>query len=55
MKKKTSSDVRTSPKAMAKLLKEARRLKLVLSANAEHNARVGIKWIFENVLLTERF
>lgn len=26
---------------MAKLLKEARRLKLVLSANAEHNARVS--------------
>lgn len=39
-KKKTKSDVTTSPRAMAKLLKEARRVKRVLSANTEHYAQI---------------
>ncbi|KAK4297071.1 hypothetical protein Pmani_030475 [Petrolisthes manimaculis] len=38
--KKTSSDVYQSPRAMAKLFKEAGRLKKVLSANTEHNSQV---------------
>ncbi|CAH1967066.1 unnamed protein product [Acanthoscelides obtectus] len=38
--KKTKTDVFTSPRAMAKLFKEAGRLKNVLSANAEHIAQV---------------
>ncbi|XP_078492250.1 hypoxia up-regulated protein 1-like [Ciona intestinalis] len=39
-KKKTSSDVTKNPRSMAKLLKEARRLKKVLSANVDHMAQV---------------
>ncbi|XP_035411545.1 LOW QUALITY PROTEIN: hypoxia up-regulated protein 1 [Cygnus atratus] len=35
-----SKDVRKNPRAMAKLLKEANRLKTVLSANAEHVAQI---------------
>lgn len=35
-----SKDVRKNPRAMAKLLKEANRLKTVLSANADHVAQV---------------
>ncbi|XP_051902195.1 hypoxia up-regulated protein 1 [Hippocampus zosterae] len=38
--KKTTKDVRESPRAMAKLLKEAQRLKTVLSANVEFMAQV---------------
>uniref|UniRef100_A0A8D0CH42 Hypoxia up-regulated protein 1 n=1 Tax=Scleropages formosus TaxID=113540 RepID=A0A8D0CH42_SCLFO len=38
--KKTKKDVRENPRAMAKLLKEAQRLKVVLSANVEHTAQV---------------
>ncbi|XP_063058751.1 hypoxia up-regulated protein 1 isoform X2 [Engraulis encrasicolus] len=38
--KKSKKDVRENPRAMAKLLKEAQRLKTVLSANAEFNAQV---------------
>ncbi|KAJ8267113.1 hypothetical protein GJAV_G00138600 [Gymnothorax javanicus] len=38
--KKTKKDVRENARAMAKLLKEAQRLKTVLSANAEHMAQV---------------
>lgn len=38
--KKTKNDVFNNPRAMAKLLKEAGRLKNVLSANAEHYAQV---------------
>ncbi|XP_035289124.1 hypoxia up-regulated protein 1 isoform X2 [Anguilla anguilla] len=38
--KKTKKDVRENARAMAKLLKEAQRLKTVLSANAEHTAQV---------------
>ncbi|KAG9351523.1 hypothetical protein JZ751_022774 [Albula glossodonta] len=38
--KKTKKDVRENARAMAKLLKEAQRLKVVLSANAEHTAQV---------------
>ncbi|KAJ8347612.1 hypothetical protein SKAU_G00262010 [Synaphobranchus kaupii] len=38
--KKTKKDVRESARAMAKLLKEAQRVKTVLSANAEHTAQV---------------
>lgn len=37
-----SKDVRESPRAMAKLLKEANRLKTVLSANADHMAQVWL-------------
>lgn len=39
--KKSKKDVRENMRAMAKLLKEAQRLKTVLSANAEHTAQVG--------------
>ncbi|XP_064650580.1 hypoxia up-regulated protein 1-like isoform X14 [Lineus longissimus] len=38
--KKTKTDVTTNPRAMAKLLKEAGRVKKVLSANNEHYAQV---------------
>ncbi|XP_076817134.1 hypoxia up-regulated protein 1-like isoform X1 [Clavelina lepadiformis] len=38
--KKTSKDVTENPRAMAKLLKEARRLKKVLSANVDHFAQI---------------
>ncbi|XP_076274014.1 hypoxia up-regulated Grp170 co-chaperone protein [Rhynchophorus ferrugineus] len=38
--KKTKSDVFQNPRAMAKLFKEAGRLKNVLSANAEHYAQI---------------
>lgn len=38
--KKTKKDVKENARAMAKLLKEAQRLKTVLSANAEHVAQV---------------
>lgn len=39
--KKTKKDVRENHRAMAKLLKEAQRLKTVLSANAEFTAQVS--------------
>jgi len=39
-KKKTKSDVRSSPRAMAKLLKEAKRVKRVLSANTDIAAQI---------------
>lgn len=35
-----AKDVRENPRAMAKLLREANRLKTVLSANADHVAQV---------------
>lgn len=35
-----AKDVRENPRAMAKLLREANRLKTVLSANADHMAQV---------------
>ncbi|XP_059812944.1 hypoxia up-regulated protein 1 [Hypanus sabinus] len=38
--KKTSKDVRQHPRAMAKLWKEANRLKTVLSANIDHMAQI---------------
>ncbi|CAH1263019.1 HYOU1 [Branchiostoma lanceolatum] len=38
--KKASVDVRKSPRAMAKLLKEAKRVKKVLSANSDHQAQI---------------
>ncbi|XP_036450837.1 hypoxia up-regulated protein 1 isoform X2 [Colossoma macropomum] len=38
--KKSKKDVRENMRAMAKLLKEAQRLKTVLSANAEHLAQI---------------
>ncbi|XP_069038910.1 hypoxia up-regulated protein 1 [Lepisosteus oculatus] len=38
--KKTKKDVRENQRAMAKLLKEAQRLKTVLSANADHMSQV---------------
>lgn len=39
--KKTPNSVYDSPRAMAKLLKEAKRVKKVLSANADHYSQVG--------------
>ncbi len=39
--KKSNKDVKENLRAMAKLLKEAQRLKTVLSANAEHMAQVS--------------
>ncbi|XP_051494331.1 hypoxia up-regulated protein 1 [Apus apus] len=39
-KQHPSKDVRKNPRAMAKLLKEANRLKTVLSANADHMAQI---------------
>ncbi|XP_033106267.1 hypoxia up-regulated protein 1-like [Anneissia japonica] len=39
-KVKTKGDVRDSPRAMAKLLKEAKRLKKVLSANVDHLSQI---------------
>ena len=38
--KKTKQDVTTSDRAMAKLLKEAERVKKVLSSNKDHHAQV---------------
>lgn len=38
--KKSNKDVKENARAMAKLLKEAQRLKTVLSANNEHVAQV---------------
>lgn len=38
--KKTKTDIFTNPRAMAKLFKEAKKLKEVLSANKEHKAQV---------------
>lgn len=38
--KKTKTDVFTNPRAMAKLFKEAKKLKEVLSANKEHKAQI---------------
>ena len=39
---KAKGDIRSSPRAMAKLLKEAQRLKVELSANTEHVAQVCV-------------
>lgn len=39
---KTTKKIQSSPRAMAKLLKEAERVKLVLSANADHTAQVSL-------------
>ena len=39
--KKTKTDLFSNHRAMAKLLKEAKRVKKVLSANGEHNAQVS--------------
>jgi len=39
-KKKTKMDVTKNPRSMAKLLKEAKRVKKVLSANVDHMARI---------------
>lgn len=41
-KKQTSKDVREHPRAMAKLWKEANRVKTVLSANFDHTAQVNM-------------
>lgn len=38
--KNGGGDVRASPRAMEKLLREAERLKVVLSANTEHYAQI---------------
>uniref|UniRef100_A0A1A9WM96 Hypoxia up-regulated protein 1 n=1 Tax=Glossina brevipalpis TaxID=37001 RepID=A0A1A9WM96_9MUSC len=47
--RKTSTDVKTSPRALAKLFKEAGRVKNVLSANNDHFAQI------ENVLEDQDF
>jgi hypoxia up-regulated 1 len=44
---KAKGDIRSSPRSMAKLLKEARRLKMVLSANTAHRSQ--IEGLFEDV------
>ena len=49
--KKTSTDIFTNHRAMAKLFKEAGRLKQVLSANTDHYAQVGPVFDFPFVLL----
>ena len=58
--KKTSIDIKDSPKAMSKLLKEATRVKQVLSANSEHYAQVeglheehDFKYLVKRELLDE--
>ena len=38
---KAKGDIETSPRSMAKLLKESRRLKVVLSANTAHKSQVS--------------
>lgn len=43
-KGQNAKDVRENPRAMAKLLREANRLKTVLSANADHMAQVMEAW-----------
>lgn len=45
-----AKDVRENPRAMAKLLREANRLKTVLSANADHMAQVPAWDLLENSL-----
>lgn len=49
--KHPSKDVRKNLRAMAKLLKEANRLKTVLSANADHMAQVRSSWVGETLLV----
>lgn len=45
-----TKDVRENPRAMAKLLREANRLKTVLSANADHMAQVPTcGWLGANI------
>ncbi|NXJ83853.1 HYOU1 protein, partial [Trogon melanurus] len=44
-----SKDVRKNPRAMAKLLKEANRLKTVLSANADHMAQVWPSGLLDDI------
>ncbi|NXF33234.1 HYOU1 protein, partial [Nyctibius bracteatus] len=44
-----SKDVRKNPRAMAKLLKEANRLKTVLSANADHMAQVRPSGLLDDI------
>lgn len=46
-------DVRENPRAMAKLLREANRVKTVLSANADHMAQVPTRRRLRAVLLTQ--
>lgn len=49
-----AKDVRENPRAMAKLLREANRLKTVLSANADHMAQVPTHgWSRANILHPE--
>ena len=50
--KKTEGSVYDSPRAMAKLLKEAERVKKVLSANNDHFAQVS--W-FLNMSVVNRY
>lgn len=46
-----AKDVRENPRAMAKLLREANRLKTVLSANADHMAQVPTWDLLESRLV----
>jgi hypoxia up-regulated 1 len=48
--KKTKTDVFTNHRAMAKLFKEAGRLKNVLSANTDHYAQVKIKLLILHIV-----
>lgn len=48
-KQHPSKDVRRNLRAMAKLLKEANRLKTVLSANADHMAQVAARELLSTV------
>ena len=52
-KNKPQGDVTQSPRAMAKFLKEAARVKQVLSANSEIFAQVSI--VLLKTLLSQRF
>lgn len=47
-------DVRENPRAMAKLLREANRLKTVLSANADHMAQVSTCGWLRAIFPTQR-
>ena len=47
--KKLKKDITENPRAMAKMLKEARRVRQVLSANTDHRAQI------ENVFMEKDF
>lgn len=53
-KGQSAKDVRENPRAMAKLLREANRLKTVLSANVDHMAQVSTHSWLRAVFPTSR-